>query len=141
MPIRPELRPFYRSLKWRAIRARVLARADGICEWCGKPDRKHVWVALDGSGQWWPRGQKPDGPPEMFRYIKVVLTVAHLNHDWHDNRDENLAALCQRCHLAHDRRFHLANARRTRAQKAGQAWLDDEILAAAQPGPHWEARP
>ncbi len=140
MPIRRELRPFYRSLEWRAIRARVLARAGGVCEWCGKPDRKHVWVALDGSGQWWPRGQKPEGPPEMFRYIQVVLTVAHLNHDWRDNRDENLAALCQRCHLAHDRQFHLANARRTRAQKAGQAWLDEEIRAAAQPGPLWEAR-
>lgn len=35
---------------------------------------------------------------------KVVLTVAHLNHDTTDNRDENLKALCQSCHLNYDRR-------------------------------------
>jgi hypothetical protein len=32
----------------------------------------------------------------------TVLTVAHLNHDPWDCRDENLAALCQTCHLRYD---------------------------------------
>ena len=46
---------------------------------------------------------------------RVVLTVAHLGepfatgadkHDKSDIRAENLAALCQCCHLSHDARDH-----------------------------------
>jgi len=39
---------------------------------------------------------------EEKKDIKVVLTCAHLNHTPEDNRRENLAALCQACHLAYD---------------------------------------
>lgn len=52
--------------------------------------------------------------------IKVVLTVAHLNHQAGDDRPENLLALCQRCHLRLDRHQHAASAARTRAAKRGQ---------------------
>lgn len=34
---------------------------------------------------------------------KIILTVAHLNHNEKDNSHSNLLALCQRCHLMHDR--------------------------------------
>jgi ribosomal protein S14 len=34
---------------------------------------------------------------------KIVLTVAHLDHNESNNNHENLKALCQRCHLQHDR--------------------------------------
>lgn len=56
MPIRPELRPFYRGPAWHATRRRILERAGGRfdakgryrggarCEQCGKPDRRRVWV-------------------------------------------------------------------------------------------------
>jgi hypothetical protein len=37
---------------------------------------------------------------------RVVLAVTHLNHDPTDNRLRNLYALCQRCHLLHDRVHH-----------------------------------
>ena len=48
-----------------------------------------------------------------------MLTVAHLNHDTTDNRDENLKAMCQRCHLRMDNELHVRNARATRmARKA-----------------------
>jgi hypothetical protein len=36
----------------------------------------------------------------------VVLATAHLNHNPADNRRRNLRALCQRCHLLHDRGHH-----------------------------------
>jgi hypothetical protein len=36
--------------------------------------------------------------------VKVVLTVAHLNHDPADCRDENLRAGCQLHHLRYDQR-------------------------------------
>lgn len=56
---------------------------------------------------------------------RVVLSVAHLGtphpdgrpgdkHDKHDVRPENLAALCQSCHLVYDRADHIAHARENR---------------------------
>lgn len=73
------------------------------------------------------------------KYIDIVLTVAHLGvpypdgrpgnkHDKSDCRSENLAALCQRCHLNFDRPDHLARARATRERKrrerdASRGWV------------------
>lgn len=34
---------------------------------------------------------------------KVVLTVAHLDHDIENNSLLNLMAMCQKCHLDYDR--------------------------------------
>ncbi len=51
------------------------------------------------------------------RWFVIVLTVAHLNHDETDSREENLAAWCQRDHLRHDAEHHKKNAARTRANK------------------------
>lgn len=45
----------------------------------------------------------------------VVLTVAHLNHTPEDCRDENLAALCQKCHNSYD----APTRRRGRLERAG----------------------
>lgn len=38
------------------------------------------------------------------KQVKVVLTVAHLDHDEtnHSVSDDRLAALCQICHLSYD---------------------------------------
>jgi len=73
---------------WHAISRRIrVDRAGGRCEWCG---------ALNYH-------------PHPETGSRVVLTVAHLNHVKHDVRDENLAALCQRCHLAYDLPRHIRN--------------------------------
>jgi 5-methylcytosine-specific restriction endonuclease McrA len=40
------------------------------------------------------------------RTVSIVLTVAHLNHTPGDDREENLMALCQWCHLNYDRLHH-----------------------------------
>jgi hypothetical protein len=45
--------------------------------------------------------------------IKVVLTIAHLNHTPEDCRPENLRALCQRCHNQYDAK-HRAETRKKR---------------------------
>jgi len=79
---------------------------------------------FDGTGA---RTPAPAAGPVFL--IRCVVTIAHLNHDSTDHADSNLAALCQRCHLAHDRQQHLANARRTRATRAGQAWILPELAA------------
>jgi hypothetical protein len=39
---------------------------------------------------------------------RVVLAAAHLDGDPTNNRMKNLRALCQRCHMLHDRPHHLA---------------------------------
>lgn len=85
MPIRRDLRGLYPP-DWPEISRRIrFVRAGGRCETC---DRPH------GAGG-------------------VVLTTAHLDHDPANNADDNLRALCQRCHLAYDAHHHLANRRVT----------------------------
>ena len=51
------------------------------------------------------------------RYIVVVCVTAHLNHTPGDDRDENLAWLCQWCHFHHDAASH----RETRATRKDAA--------------------
>lgn len=51
---------------------------------------------------------------------RVVITIAHLDQDINNNRLTNLAALCQRCHLHHDRP-HNAAKRRYGRQYTGNA--------------------
>lgn len=75
---------------WHDISRRIrFERAGGRCESCGAEN----------------------GEPHPATGSIVVLTVAHLNHKILDCRDENLKALCQKCHLGHDRPRHIANRR------------------------------
>jgi len=78
---------------WKTeIRPRILERAKHQCEWCG--------------------AENYQSHPETGS--KVILTVAHIDHDITNNREDNLAALCQRCHLRHDAKQHTQNAQKTR---------------------------
>lgn len=43
---------------------------------------------------------------ENQKAIKVVLTVAHLDHNILHNEFSNLKALCQKCHLDYDKEHH-----------------------------------
>jgi hypothetical protein len=89
-------------------------RAGSLCEWC--------------------HAKNGEGHPVTGSI--VVLTVAHLDGrggvcDCEERTGRKCAerghvrALCQRCHLTYDGKRHAFNARRTRAAKAGQAWLGD----------------
>lgn len=100
---------------WLAVRARILARAGNRCEWCGAPNGAQILRAEWGryclpalDGQWRDRHGQPCEPPAEDKLLppgRVVLTIAHIhNPDPADCRPENLAALCQRCHLRHDAR-------------------------------------
>lgn len=125
MPIRRELLPLY-GPDWPALSHRIrFERARGRCEACGRPHR-HIIIAL-ADGRWSdpataPRWRAPLGEPirdptvrdlRTARLVRVVLTTAHLDHNPANSADENLAAWCQRCHLAHDLQHHLANRRLT----------------------------
>lgn len=102
MPIRPEMKARYpKDWKLRSVFVRFY-RAKNQCEWCGAKNRE----------------------PHPITGSIVVLTVAHV----YDKRPEaasllNLAAICQRCHLNHDRDEHTLNRQRTMDAKIGQGRL------------------
>jgi hypothetical protein len=136
MPIRRDLRKFY-GPEWRNLtRPRILERAGNKCEQCGVPNGETVyrvhgmWRGLNGT--WWWSGGEPlpaDLEKEMRRggvlsrerRVRIVLTIAHLNHMPGDDRDENLRAWCQWCHLHHDLRVHIEHARETRSTRKDAA--------------------
>jgi len=90
---------------WAQISDRIrFKRAKGVCEECG---------AVHGS-------------PHPITGSRVVLTTAHLDHNPAHCTDDNLIALCQRCHLRYDAHLHALHAAITRRQKtiaAGQLEL------------------
>src|ERR1700758_3077480 len=58
----------------------------------------------------------PVGPTSeaiQERQTRVILAAAHLDHNPGNNRARNLKSLCQRCHMIHDRPYHLARRRIT----------------------------
>jgi hypothetical protein len=120
MPIRPDLRPFYRGPAWKATRERIMKRAKNRCEQCGKRNHRRVYaryLRLMGEPRmWWSYGctvwrdhtGRRATPPRFSREtrVRVICTVAHLNHVSGDDRDENLKFLCQWCHLNYDKLHH-----------------------------------
>lgn len=116
------------------IRPRILARANNCCEWCDVPNG--VIIKRTGETfrhQTWDECIKVESMVHYSKVTKaqalktlgltkVVLTIAHLNHDKqnHEVKDENLAALCQRCHLKHDMQHHTANRKYGRNWQGGQ---------------------
>jgi hypothetical protein len=62
-----------------------------------------------------------NGEPARYARGRIVLTVAHLDHQPENCVDENLKAMCQRCHLRYDAAHHQRNARGTRQSRNWQA--------------------
>ena len=79
---------------WREISISIRRREGNRCKLCNAENGKPHWKT--GS--------------------KVVLTVAHLNHNKNDNRGYNLAALCQRCHLIIDMPNHVDKRKRKESE-------------------------
>ena len=63
-----------------------------------------------------------------IKIIKIVLTIAHLDHTPENCADENLRAWCQRHHLAYDAEHHKANAQATRRARCGTLELFSDSL-------------
>jgi len=81
--------------RWKVISKFIrFYRARNRCEWCGAENYQ----------------------PHPETGSRVVLTVAHIDHDIDNNRFHNLAALCQACHNRHDARKRAQNRRRRRLQ-------------------------
>lgn len=130
VPIKPENKDRYPK-DWPDIRAKILARARNRCEHCGV--RNHALGGRLRDGRFLPalplgekllrlEWPKPGDTAwcrngkisERLRIIRIVLTIAHLDHVPEHCDDDNLRALCQRCHLRHDRVHHAQTAYATR---------------------------
>lgn len=123
MPIRRQHRWLY-PIDWPQITDAVrFGRAKGRCEHCGRPHGKLIFHL--GDGRWWDddadlwrdgkgrfvRGKLEAPLPGHTRTTKVFLATAHLDNDPGHNDRRNLRALCQRCHMLHDREEHLRRRR------------------------------
>ena len=141
MPIKPENRARYPA-DWPEISGAAKERAGWKCQHPGCWARQYavgIWRRIGNEWRWC-----EIAPPPLTRsyadarqmaadqhfarfgdelgdekIIVIVLTVAHLNHQPEDCRPENLAAMCQRHHLAYDHDHHRANAQATRRAKSG----------------------
>ena len=100
------------------IRPRILKRANNCCERCGlknhstafsimlRDRQKTEWRATNEEAIQLAKdsGWMCDLSDPIIKPVKVILTVAHLDHDesnW-DVKDDRLKALCQICHLRYD---------------------------------------
>ena len=141
MPIKPELRWYY-PIDWPQVSHWVrFVRAQGRCQVCGRPHG--AMVRHLGDGRWWDqdrqawrdgKGRRVPSPvlaedAAPVRTTRVVLAAAHLDHDpGHcGRRHRNVKALCQRCHLLHDRPEHRRRIRLTlrRRRALGDLFLGD----------------
>ncbi|MBC8551501.1 MAG: hypothetical protein H8D23_17790 [Candidatus Brocadiales bacterium] len=79
---------------WKETRIRILERAGNRCECEGECGLHTTSGRCVGT----------NGEMAMYAKGKVVLTIAHLDHDEsnHDVKDDRLRAFCQRCHLRYD---------------------------------------
>ena len=113
MPIKPENKSRYPK-NWKQIRAQILERAGNKCEFCGVENHSIVrrqCKSMQSDGMW-------------YKDVKIVLTIAHLDNIPEHCEPDNLRALCQKCHLSYDAKFHAENARKTRLKKQGQLTID-----------------
>ncbi len=129
MPVRHENRDRYPA-HWKQLRQSILLRANNQCEKCRAPNG--VTIA---------RGEGPDAGTYMLeggevfddetgafrgyargseynasRFVRVVLTIAHLDHRPETDDPALLRAWCQQCHNRYDARHRAATRRRTRAR-------------------------
>lgn len=90
---------------WPAISRRIRERDDWRCKFCGIEQ----YAMRNGS--------------------KIVLTVAHLHDpDPMNCEDDNLAALCQRCHTRLDAKMHAEHSVETKRLKAAIARMRANAL-------------
>lgn len=125
MPIKPENKARYPA-DWPAIRAAILQRAGNRCEWPGCSVVNHAvgywqgasFIKICMKDEADSLDVEAADLADGFKVIEIVLTVAHLDHTPENCAPDNLAAWCQRHHLAYDLPHHVTNAYMTRKAKA-----------------------
>jgi hypothetical protein len=117
VPIREENKARYPK-DWKAISLRIREKAGQKCEKCAAPNGQEilrmtcedyhfepVYAIRTGEIFCANTGREIDyrNAPDLYgKWVKVVLTVAHLDHTPENCADDNLKAWCQRCHNIYD---------------------------------------
>jgi 5-methylcytosine-specific restriction endonuclease McrA len=121
MPIRPENKDRYPK-DWPQISKAVRDRAKNKCEACGVRNGAMIYRGSHEMRPAWRYADDPVHMPSRCGFdgselpgtswddfdarlggpVRVVLTVAHLDHQPENCDPENLRAWCQRCHNAYD---------------------------------------
>jgi 5-methylcytosine-specific restriction endonuclease McrA len=145
MPVKPSNLVLYpggslTSAQWLNIRNEVLERDGHCCKMCKAPNRTTVqrvkapgidhYIVLDtltvhDAETGAELGQISPGSLPVGKATRIVLTIAHLDHNPSNNGKPgdrpNLAALCQRHHLWHDQEHHAEQRAKTlRARKEAE---------------------
>lgn len=97
------------DVNWRdVIRPAILKRANYKCEICGARQRalyytdrgKRIFIEDSFMHNW--------VITNAIKCKKIFLSISHTDHNVNNNDYSNLRALCQFCHLAHDKELHRA---------------------------------
>lgn len=122
MPIKAENKKLYPK-NWKEIRQRILERAGNKCEFCGVENHAVGYRNKDGEFVESIGIQQEADELDGEKLFKIVLTVAHLDHDPTNNDLSNLRALCQKCHNNYDKEHRKETRKRTREAQRGQICL------------------
>ncbi len=142
---------------WKCQHPGCAATQYSVGRWVRFADGPHEWRPLEGNTpattamdhELFMAGEGRDAAGDRWTYgqarafidrwvwadddspLVIVLTVAHLNHEPEDCRPENLAAMCQRHHLAYDAEHHKRTAYATRkaAAQTGDLFADRSLYA------------
>jgi 5-methylcytosine-specific restriction endonuclease McrA len=135
MPIKPENKGKYPK-NWKGVRESILERARNECEFCRLRNGEMVLRGSRGDCKVYARVGPWDDFVRMAetgeilvwseehcewqdRPVKVVLTIAHLDHDPGNNSPQNLRALCQRCHNSWDAEHRAETRKKGKAHENG----------------------
>lgn len=122
MPIKKENKKLYPK-NWKEIRQRILERAGNKCEFCGVENYAVGYRDEDGNFVESVGMQQEADEIDGEKLFKIVLTVAHLDHDPINCDPSNLRALCQKCHNNYDKEHRRQTRRKTLEEKKGQLCL------------------
>jgi hypothetical protein len=96
---------------WPEISRRIRERSGGRCECEGE-------CGLHRTNPGPRRCVEINATPALWANGSIVLTVAHLHDSNPQNcSDDNLKAMCQRCHLRFDSKLHVLHSSETRRLK------------------------
>jgi len=100
------------------IRPDILERAGNKCDGCGVPNKivieRGFYNGLEAYQDFEGNIYRADNSEYITsdylgslengseKFITIVLTISHTDHDISNNEYGNLKALCQRCHNRHD---------------------------------------
>ena len=137
--------------RWRCQHAYCTATQYSVGRWVCWAGGPHEWRPIEGNTpattkqdrEFFMAGEGRDVAGDRWTYgrarafidrfsweedskpLVIVMTTAHLNHEPEDCRPENLAAMCQRHHLAYDAQHHKETAYATRKRAKATADLFD----------------